>query len=223
MSDHSSLNCLFSLLKAYSGYDGSLPSSSQPFTLTTLFFGVLRKNFPREIHIRIKKYSMEEVLHIDNVNWLVKKWVEKDRLLTHFARHQQFPNDSRGYYGRPRVFDTRHHAVESSIGSLLQLVIITAAVPLLTLILIPLSWTVFWIWIFTKLSHFVYESVYERDLWNGYSSSMDMSGRHQGLFHRQPGRLSFQRHRLLLLTFLIGTTAFLTVQTTILDNEQKRR
>jgi Acyltransferase C-terminus len=145
-----------SFVKAYAGYDGSLPSSIQPLSITSLFFKVFRRKFPKEIHIRIKRYSIEEVLHIDNVAWLVKKWSEKDRLLTHFAKFQQFPNDSRGYYGRPRVFNTRFHSLESSIGSLFRLCMITSAVPVLVLVSVPLSWTVLWIWVVTKAIEFLH-------------------------------------------------------------------
>jgi hypothetical protein len=120
---------------------------------------------------------MEEVLHIDNVNWLVKKWAEKDRLLTHFARHQQFPNDSRGYYGRPRVFNTRYHSLESSISSLLRLVLITSAVPVLVIVSVPLSWALLWIWVVTKACQFVIEFISGRDGYNGIGQDGSAGGR----------------------------------------------
>jgi hypothetical protein len=113
---------------------------------------------------------MEEVLHIENVNWLVKKWAEKDRLLTHFARHQQFPHDSRGYYGKPRVFNTRYHSLESSISSLFRLVLITSAVPFLVLVSVPLSWVVLWIWVVKTACQFVFEFISGRDSYHGNGS-----------------------------------------------------
>lgn len=173
-----SLTFLFSVgLQAYTGYNGSLPHSIQPLSIPILFFDVLRKKFPKEIHIRIKRYSMEEVLHIDNVNWLVKKWAEKDRLLTYFARHQQFPNDSRGFYGRPRVFNTRFHSLESSVGSLIRLILVTSAVPVLVLVSVPLSWTVLWIWVVTKACQLLVELISGREVDNGSGTDPGAGGR----------------------------------------------
>ena len=86
---------------------------------------------------------MEEVLQ--DASWLDKKWAEKDRLLHHFSRHNSFPADSRGF-ARHRVFETRWHSVETSIVSLLRLLLLPCAVPVLILLSIPILWTVFWAW-----------------------------------------------------------------------------
>jgi len=116
-------------------------------------WNLLRRKFPREVHIRIKRYSMEEVLQ--DSSWLDKKWAEKDRLLSHFARHQSFPSDSRGYC-RHRVFDTRQHSLESSTVALVRLLLLPCAVPVLLLLSIPLFWTLLWAW----LAHRAFRSVF---------------------------------------------------------------
>ena len=129
-------------MQAYSGYDGSLPPS-QNLSLFSLW-NTLQRKFPREIHLRIKRYSIEEVLQ-DSL-WLDKKWAEKDRLLSQFARHQSFPADSGGY-SRSRVFDTRHHSLESSTVALVRLLLVPCAVPVLLLLSIPLCWTLMWFYL----------------------------------------------------------------------------
>ena len=118
--------------------------------MTTLW-DVLRRKFPREIHLRIKRYSMEEVLQ--DSNWLFKKWAEKDRLLSQFARQQQFPGDTRDT--RPRVFATRQYNLESSILALMRLLLLPCAIPFLLLLSFPLFWLVLWIW----LGHNIYRMV----------------------------------------------------------------
>lgn len=105
---------------------------------------ILRRKFPGEIHVRIKRYSMEEVLQ--DSSWLDKKWAEKDRLLSHFARHQSFPADGRGYC-RHRVFSTRHHSLENSTVSMMRLLLLPCTVPVLLLLSIPLFWTMTMIWV----------------------------------------------------------------------------
>ena len=109
---------------------------------------ILLSGFPREIHLRIKRYSMEEVLQ--DPLWLDKKWAEKDRLLSQFARNQCFPVDSRGYR-RPRVFDTRHFSMESSLVALMRLLLVPCTVPVLLLLSIPLFWTVLAIWLANRV------------------------------------------------------------------------
>ncbi|GAX15515.1 lysocardiolipin and lysophospholipid acyltransferase [Fistulifera solaris] len=130
---------------AYPGYDGSLPPSPT-FSLFSLWEGLLCK-LPREVHIRIKRYSLEEVLQ--DSSWMDKKWAEKDRLLSYFSRHQSFPMDARGYR-RPRIFDTRHHSIESSLVSLGRLLLLPCTVPILLLLSIPLFWTLLTIWLIHK-------------------------------------------------------------------------
>ncbi len=108
------------------------------------FWELLRCNMPKEIHIRIKRYSMEEVLQ--DATWLDKTWAEKDRLLSHFARYQCFPTDSRGFC-RHRIFDTRYHSVEGSVVALVRLLLLPCAVPFLLLLSIPIFWSVLWMWL----------------------------------------------------------------------------
>jgi Acyltransferase C-terminus len=128
------------------GYDGSLPPSIR--LSAPSLWSHLRRTFPREIHVRIKRYSMEEVLQ--DRSWLDKRWAEKDRLLSHFARHQSFPVDGRGY-ARHRVLDSRLYSVEGSMVSIVRLLLVPFAVPLLLLLSIPLVWTVGWIWLVHKI------------------------------------------------------------------------
>lgn len=128
---------------AYRGYDGTTRSAAA-LSIYKLWC-ILRK--PQEFHIRIKRYSMDEVLQ--DSSWLDKQWVEKDRLLGHFSRHQQFPTDNRGF-ARHRAFDSRSFQVESSVLSLLRLMIIPLFVPIMLLLAIPIFWVVLWLWICFK-------------------------------------------------------------------------
>lgn len=140
------MNC-----QAYVGYDGSVPPSLD-LSLPTIW-RILRKQYPTEVHIRIKRYSMEEVLQ--DPMWLDKQWAEKDKLLGHFIRHQAFPTDNRGFC-RHRVFDTRHHSIEGSALALVRLLLMPCAIPLLLLISIPLFWIVLWSWLAVQLFKLVF-------------------------------------------------------------------
>lgn len=136
---------VYDVTMAYSGYDGSLPPK---FDLSLIsLWSLLRRKYPEEVHIRIKRYSMEEVLQ--DASWLDKKWAEKDRLLHHFSRHNCFPADSRGF-ARHRVFETKYYSVETSIVALLRLTLLPCAVPVLLFLSIPILWTVFWAWLMYK-------------------------------------------------------------------------
>jgi hypothetical protein len=137
--------------QAYVGYDGSVPPSLD-LSLPTLW-RILRKQFPSEIHIRIKRYSMEEVLQ--DSNWLDKQWTDKDKALGYFIRHQSFPMDSRGFC-RHLVFDTRQHSMESSALALIRLLLLPCAIPLLLFISIPLFWIVLWCWLAFKSFNLVF-------------------------------------------------------------------
>mmetsp|Transcript_2880 Transcript_2880/g.4350 ORF Transcript_2880/g.4350 Transcript_2880/m.4350 type:complete len:180 (+) Transcript_2880:208-747(+) len=103
---------------------------------------------PKEVHVRIKRYSMEEVLQ--DGNWLDKIWTEKDRALGHFQRHQSFPSDNRGFC-KMRVFDTRWYSIENSLIGLFRLGWIPFSIPLLILFSIPLGLAAFWLWAYFKL------------------------------------------------------------------------
>jgi hypothetical protein len=183
---YASLECLresspvvYDVTMAYSGYDGSLPPSIK-LSVASLW-DLLRRRFPKEVHIRIKRYSMEEVLQ--DSSWLDKKWAEKDRLLSHFARQQSFPIDGRGFC-RYRIFDTRYHSFESSIVSLVRLLLLPCAVPVLLLLSMPFLWTVFWIW----LAHRSYRIVFP-DPNNPSSEDDDGEGR-SGEAGETPGSAS---------------------------------
>ena len=133
---------VYDLTMAYRGYTGSLPPKFDVSLLSLWTF--LRRKYPEEIHIRIKRYSMEEVLQ--DASWLDKKWAEKDRLLHHFARHNTFPADSRGFC-RHRIFETRGHSLETSIVALIRLLLLPCTIPFLILLSIPILWTVLWAWL----------------------------------------------------------------------------
>jgi hypothetical protein len=155
---YASLECLresspvvYDVTMAYSGYDGSLPVAMK-LSVVSLWH-LFRRRFPKEVHLRIKRYSMEEVFQ--DSSWLDKKWAEKDRLLSHFAKHQSFPIDSRGFC-RHRTFDTKYHSMESSIVSSVRLLLLPCAVPVLLLLSMPFLWTVFWIW----LAHSLYRVIF---------------------------------------------------------------
>lgn len=138
-------------MQAYVGYDGSVPPS-RDLSLPTIW-RILRKQYPTEVHIRIKRYSMEEVLQ--DPMWLDKQWAEKDKLLGHFIRHQSFPTDNRGFC-RHRVFDTRNQSMEGSVLALVRLLLMPCTIPFLLLISIPLFWIVLWSWLAFKLFKLVF-------------------------------------------------------------------
>lgn len=155
---HSSLECLresrphiYDVTMAYKGYDGSIPVSIN-LSMPTLW-DYLRRKFPREIHLRVKRYSLDEVLQ--DSNWLFKKWTEKDRLLEHFARYQQFPIDCRGY-GQYRIFDSRTHSFETSIVALITLLLLPCCVPVLLFLSFPLFWTLLVLWCSQRAITFVF-------------------------------------------------------------------
>ena len=152
-------------VKAYQGYDGLVPISLFDLSLPSLW-RLTESQIPREVHVRIKRYSMEEVLQ--DANWLDKIWAEKDRLLGHFQRHQQFPIDSRGFC-KVRVFDTRWYSVENSLMGLVRLGWIPFTIPLLVLFSIPVAWSVFWLWAYYKLISAFFP--------NFFASDKDMDGR----------------------------------------------
>uniref|UniRef100_A0A7S4QH82 Acyltransferase C-terminal domain-containing protein n=3 Tax=Ditylum brightwellii TaxID=49249 RepID=A0A7S4QH82_9STRA len=133
---------VYDMTMAYNGYDGSIPISLD-LSFQTMW-RLLMKRSSSEVHLRIKRFSVEEVLQ--DVGWLDKQWAEKDRLLGHFARHQQFPLDGRGFC-RHREFDTRTHSIEGSIFSLGLLMWMPCAIPFLLLVSIPLFWLLLWAWL----------------------------------------------------------------------------
>ena len=155
---NASLECLresspvvYDVTMAYQGYDGSIQPSFR-LNIPTLW-RVLRRKMPSEIHVRIKKYSMEEVLQ--DASWLDKQWAEKDQRLSHFSRHQSFLMDSRGFC-RHRIFDTRLHSVESSFLALCRLLLIPCTIPILFMLSIPIFWVVLWLWLAYKSFLYVF-------------------------------------------------------------------
>jgi len=155
---NASLECLrestpvvYDVTMAPKGYDGSLPPAAKLSSIS--LWNILRRKFPKEIHIRIKKYNMEDVLQ--DSSWLDTKWAEKDRLLSHFARHQCFPVDGRGYRSRNRYFDSRYYSLESSTVALFRLLVLPFTVPLILLLSVPLFWTLVCIWLVNRSLRFL--------------------------------------------------------------------
>lgn len=186
---NASLECLresspvvYDVTMAYNGYDGSLPPAIE-LSMSSLW-NILRRKFPREVHLRVKRYSMEEVMH--DSKWLCKTWAEKDRLLSHFARHGQFPTDNRGYC-RHRIFDTRSFSLESSIVSFIRLLLIPCAVPILLLLSVPLFWTILSMWLGLRLYRFIFRIPSEEE--RAYHNDDDLRPLH-GTEQRTPGSAS---------------------------------
>ena len=142
---------IYDMTIAYHGYDGSIPQKAD-LSIFSLW-GILRRRFPEEIHIRMKRYSMEEVLQ--DASWLDKKWAEKDRMLDHFSRHNSFPVDSRGFC-RHQIFETRFQSVETSVVSLCRLILLPCAVPVLLFLSIPIIWTTFVAWLSYKGYQYIF-------------------------------------------------------------------
>lgn len=129
----------------------NLLESSEALSVPTIW-GTLRQRIPADVYVRVKRYSMEEVLR--DSSWLDKKWLEKDRLLSHFARHGSFPApntipDNR--YCRHRIFDTWSHSLESSLAALARLLILPCTVPILCILSIPIFWALVSIWFISNL------------------------------------------------------------------------
>jgi hypothetical protein len=145
------LRLMFDNKQAYRGYDGLVPISLFDLSFQSLWH-LTGTQIPQEVHIRIQKYSMEEVLQ--DAKWLDKIWAEKDVALHYFYRHQQFPSSAKSKrrgFCRLRVFDTRWHSLEGSLVSLGRLSIIPMCIPLILLFSIPIAWACLWLWIWYKL------------------------------------------------------------------------
>ena len=136
---------VYDVTMAYRGYNGE-----RPFTWDSSFdtlLRLIRGETPNEIHVRIKRFSMGEVL--SDPNWLDKQWIEKDRLLEHFERHGTFPVDNRGY-SRHIIMDTKSHSVESSLMALFRLGLVPFAIPIILLLAVPILFSLGWIWVAHK-------------------------------------------------------------------------
>lgn len=158
---------IYDVTMAYRGYDGKTPMTlnlSWPS-----FWDIIRGQLPSEVHFRIKRHSLGEVL--GDSQWLDKQWKEKDRLLTHFAKYQQFPVEQRGYSRQQRAFHTRNH-VESSLMGITRLGIIPFMIPLILLLSIPLCWLVLWLW----LAYRAFDLVLDWDSISSLFSGVGMPG-----------------------------------------------
>ncbi len=133
---------VYDVTMAYRGYDAqtSFPCDVSLLTL----FRLIQGKVPDEVHIRVKRFSMEEVL--SDPNWLDKQWAEKDRMLGHFQRHGNFPVDNRGFC-RHNIMDTKSYSMESSLTGLIRLGVTPFTIPIILLLAVPLLFCVGWIWL----------------------------------------------------------------------------
>ncbi|CAM9638056.1 unnamed protein product [Chrysoparadoxa australica] len=88
-----------------------------------------------EVHIQIKRYTMEEVM--GNAHWLDDRWREKERMLDHFARHQCFQTETRGARSL-RTLDTRTQQFRGSPLALIRLLVVPFMLPVLMMAFTPL-------------------------------------------------------------------------------------
>ena len=174
---------IYDVTIAYKGYKGSVPPQNDKVDGLSLLslWNTLRRQYPNEIHIRIKRYSMEEVLQ--DSSWLDKKWAEKDRMLQYFSRHNNFPTDNRGFC-RHQIFDTRYQSMETSIMSFMRLVLLPCSLPILLFLSIPIIWTTFVAWILYK----GYQYVFLLDELNPNENNHDSSNKNNN-------KLSSRKHR----------------------------
>jgi cytoskeletal protein RodZ len=175
---------IYDVTIAYKGYKGSVPPQNDKVDGLSLLslWNTLRRRYPNEIHIRIKRYSMEEVLQ--DSSWLDKKWAEKDRMLQYFSRHNNFPTDNRGFC-RHQIFDTRYQSMETSIMSFMRLVLLPCSLPILLFLSIPIIWTTFVAWILYK----GYQYVFLLDDDNPNENNHDSSNKNSN------NKLSSRKHR----------------------------
>lgn len=131
---------IYDITMAPEGYNGEVPVKE---TMSWLSFMSLMTE-PFEVHVRIKRYSMGEVL--GNAHWLDDRWVEKERLLSFFMLNGGFPREKRGFTTR-RVLDTRAHMsrFEGGALALVRLSLVPLALPLFTpLIIIVACFAIGW-------------------------------------------------------------------------------
>mmetsp|Transcript_8716 Transcript_8716/g.18840 ORF Transcript_8716/g.18840 Transcript_8716/m.18840 type:complete len:552 (-) Transcript_8716:40-1695(-) len=173
---HESSPTIYDLTIAYSGYKGCVPPEKYNLSLLSLW-NTLRRRSPEEVHIRIKRYSMEEVLR--DASWLDKKWAEKDRMLQYFSRHNCFPTDSRGFC-RHQLFETRFQSVETSVMSFLRLALLPWTLPILFFLSIPIVWTTFVAWLFYKGYQYTCSYPEDRTTSRSQSSNLDEADENTG-------------------------------------------
>lgn len=132
---------------AFKGYDGQT-FVHQNMSIFSLF-RMIQNKIPNEVHIRIKRYSMEEVM--GNSLWLDRKWAEKETLLKHFVRQGYFPVDRRGGYSYYAPMHTKWFHTENSIAASCKLIFITLISPLILLFTIPVLLGVGCFWLLRQL------------------------------------------------------------------------
>lgn len=191
---NASLECLreanpvvYDVTLAYEGYNGSL-HPSEHLSLTTLWT-ILRRKTPTDMYVRVKRHSLEEVLQ--DASWLDKKWQEKDRLLSHFARHGYFPqgahagsSSARSRSSQYRHFDTWSHSIEGSLVAMSRLLILPCLVPILCLLSIPIFWALVFIWLMSNIMQRIFPGY---DMEQATLSGMYESSSDSNLQSRTPG------------------------------------
>lgn len=155
---------VYDVTMAYRGFDGQAPFSCH--VSLDSWMRLIQGDIPNEIHIRIKRYSIGEVL--SDANWLDKQWTEKDRLLEHFERHGMFPTDNRGFC-RHILMNTRGQSVESSLSALLKLGLIPFAIPVLLFLAVPLLLIVGWLWVACNAFTWLFPGVWG-EMWGSVSA-----------------------------------------------------
>lgn len=117
-------------------YRGDIPPeapSSMRMLIDWLFGQV-----PRAVHVRMKRFSMEEVT--GEPQWLDHRWALKDKQMLHFKHHHQFPSDGRGF-AQHHTFDSTEYRREASALALVTLCGIVVALPMIcALLIVPMFW-----------------------------------------------------------------------------------
>jgi hypothetical protein len=162
---------VYDITMAYKGYDGGQTPFSSNISFETLM-KVINGKIPSEVFVHIKRFSMGEVLS-DN-NWLDKRWMEKDRLLEHFARHGSFPVDNRGF-SKHVMMDTKGLCVESSLTSLVKLSMVFFCIPVIVFLMFPILCGIGWIWLAFKSFEMLFPGGFGRVFasWNDGAMSRD--------------------------------------------------
>ena len=86
---------VYDMTIAFPGYSGQAPSAVDSSLLDT-FLRFCNGEGPRDVHVRLKRYPLEEVLA--DPHWLDNRWAEKDRVLTYFGRMEEFPAQVNGMF-----------------------------------------------------------------------------------------------------------------------------
>jgi hypothetical protein len=142
---------------AFKGYDGET-FVHQNMSFHSLF-RMIENKIPNEVHIRIKRYSMEEVM--GNSSWLDQKWAEKENLLKHFVRQGYFPVDRRGGYSYYVPMHTKWFHTENSVAASCRLFFITFISPLILFFTIPVLVGVGCFWLLRQIVSALFPELFD--------------------------------------------------------------